>query len=374
MLMPDNKKTEFSDSLTQKQTDKDKDTLKDTLIIMKLIIDCLGGDNSPNANIDGAIEALKTNPDLCLVLAGDENYIKPYISEKLAGSADLAGRLEILHAPDIITGEDKPTDAIRLKKESSMIKSIKLLREDRSVGGIISTGATGSLVAAATLRIGRLENVIRPCFCPVLPTMNGGLVGICDSGANIDCSADMLVQFAVMGSLYMSKVFNVESPRVALLNVGTESEKGDDLRRETYERLSRLPFINFVGNMESRDLLSGKYDLVVCDGFSGNVLIKSTEGTALQLLKKIKKDISSKFIYRLGALFMYKMFMEEKEFMNYQNYGGSVLLGTSRTIVKGHGSGDAKAVSVCINQACRMESTGLSAAIEETLEKLNAVT
>jgi glycerol-3-phosphate acyltransferase PlsX len=165
-------------------------------------------------------------------------------------------------------------------------------------------------------------------------------------------------------------VYGVENPRVALLNVGVESEKGDDLHKEGYRLLAGAPGINFVGNMESRDLLSGKYDLVVSDGFSGNVLIKATEGTALELLKKVKKDIYSRKKYMFGALFMKKMFLEEKEFMNYQNYGGSVMLGTGKIIVKGHGSSDETAVSKCIEQALRMQKSDLNAKIAERLAEL----
>ena len=339
---------------------------------MKLVIDCLGGDNSPGANVEGSLIALDRFPGLELILAGDEETLKKEL-EKHGAGADRLSRIDILHAPDVITGEDKPTDAIRLKRDSSMMKSIRLLREDPTVSGIVSLGATGSLVAAATLRIGRLPGVRRPSFCPILPTMAGGIVGICDSGANVDCTPIQLVQFAVMGSAYMKNVYNIPNPRVALLNIGTESEKGDDLRRTVYKALSELSsqgLLNFTGNMESRDLLSGNYDLVVCDGFSGNVLIKTTEGTALQLLKKIKKDIYSRGIYKFVALFMKKMFAEEKEFMSYQNYGGSVLLGTEKTIVKGHGSGDARAVAKCIEQAYKMVDSGLNGVIESAVALL----
>lgn len=332
--------------------------------MIKILIDCFGGDHSPNANIDGALNALKTYDDLYIIFVGDENIIKDYLSDKEYDK----DRTEIVHAPDIITGEDKPTDAIRLKPESSMMKAIKLLRTDDSIAGLVSAGATGALVAAATVRIPRLRGVIRPAFCPLLPTMTGGIVGICDTGANVDITPDYLKQNAIMSSLYLENVYNIKNPRIALVNIGTEEAKGDDLRKEAYPLLKNLKGINFVGNMESRDLLSGKYDAVVCDGFSGNVLVKSTEGTALELLKKIKKDINKKFINKLGALLMYKMFMEEKEFMNYQNYGGSVLLGTSKVIIKGHGSSKAVAIEKCIEQAYKMQTSNLNDKIEEAIE------
>ena len=328
---------------------------------MKLVIDCFGGDKGCVPCIEAAKRALAVYPDLSFVLVGDEEKIRAELPE-------VPERIEILHAPDVVTGNDKPTDAIRLKRESSMMKAIKLLREDESADGMISTGPTGVLIAAATLRIGRIEGVRRPAFCPILPTMKGGIVGICDSGANVECTPEMLFQFAVMGSEYLKAAFGIKEPRVALLNVGTEEEKGDDLHREAHKLLKGVDGIHFVGNMESRDLLSGNYDLVVCDGFSGNVLVKTTEGTALELLKKIKKDIYSRGIYKLGALFMKKMFEEEKRFMNYQNYGGSVLLGTEKIIIKGHGSSDEAAVYKCIEQARAMSGSNLNEKIKEQLE------
>lgn len=333
--------------------------------MIRILVDCFGGDHSPSANVGGALLALERFPDLSLILSGDEELIE----KELAGKTYDRDRISILHAPEVVGCDEKPTDAIRLKRESSMMKAIKMLREDDSVAGLVSIGSTGALVAAATLRIGRIPGVIRPAFCPILPTMNGGIVGVCDSGANVDITPDYLVQFALMGSLYLEKVYGIERPRVALLNIGVEAEKGDDLRKKAYGLLSENPDINFVGNMESRDLLSGKFDLVVCDGFAGNVLIKSTEGACLEMLKKLKKDISSRVINKIGALFLYKMFKEEKEFMNYQNYGGSVLLGTSKVVVKGHGSSKETAVAKCIEQAYRMETGALSGAIEDAIAR-----
>ena len=334
--------------------------------MIRILVDCFGGDHSPSANVGGALLALERFPDLSLILSGDEELIE----KELAGKTFDRERISILHAPEVVGCDEKPTDAIRLKRESSMMKAIKMLREDDDVAGLVSIGSTGALVAAATLRIGRIPGVIRPAFCPILPTMNGGIVGVCDSGANVDITPDYLVQFALMGSLYMEKVYGVEKPRVALLNIGVEAEKGDDLRKKAYALLSENPDINFVGNMESRDLLSGKFDLVVCDGFAGNVLIKSTEGACLEILKKLKKDISASVINKIGAMFLYKMFKQQKEFMNYQNYGGSVLLGTAKVVVKGHGSSKATAVLKCIEQAYRMELNSLTEKTESALDAI----
>ncbi|MCQ2156853.1 MAG: phosphate acyltransferase PlsX [Bacteroidales bacterium] len=333
--------------------------------MIKIIVDCFGGDHSPQANIDGSLSALERFKDLSLILTGDESAIRTYLEGRDYDSS----RLQVVHAPEVIGCDEKPTDAIRLKKESSMIKAIRMLRDEDDIAGMVSTGSTGALVAGALTRIGVLEGVIRPAFCPLLPTMKGGIVGICDSGANVEVTADYLKQFAIMSSLYLENVYGVKNPRIALLNVGKEAEKGDTIRQEAYRMLSDLPCINFVGNMESRDLLSGAYDAVVCDGFSGNVLVKTTEGTAMELLLKVKETIFSKAIYKFGALFQKKMFADLKSFMNYQNYGGSVLLGTSKVVVKGHGSSKAVAVEKCIEQAYRMEASSLSSKITAALDK-----
>lgn len=335
--------------------------------MIKIVVDCFGGDKSPSANVEGSVAALGKHDDLALILTGDEALIR---NELKRLGAEESERLTVVHAPEVIDCNEKPTDAIRLKRDSSMIRAVRILREDETVSGLVSTGSTGALVSASVVMIGRLKGVYRPAFCPILPTLSGGIIGVCDSGANVDCKPEYLRQFAVMGSKYLECVYGIESPRTALLNVGTEAEKGDVLRKETYKLLSGTEGLNFVGNMEGRDLLSGRYDLAVCDGFSGNVLVKTTEGTALELLKRLKKDIYSKTKYKFGALFMKKMFDDEKELMNYQNYGGSVMIGLSKTVVKGHGSSNAKAVAVCIEQAYKTEQGRLGERVEDALALL----
>lgn len=336
--------------------------------MIRLVLDCFGGDHSPEANVDGAVAALRRFSDLELVLTGD----KAAIERALSGKAYDGKRLTIVHAPEIIGCDEVPTEAIKRKKDSSMMKAVELVRADETLHGIVSAGSTGVLVAAATLLIGRIKGVKRPAFCPVLPTMDGGLVGVTDSGANVDVSVKMLCQFALMGSRYLECAYGVQRPRVALLNIGAEAEKGDELRKAAYPVLSEMQGLHFVGNMESRDLLSGRYDLVVCDGFSGNVLLKSTEGACLEMLKKLKKDIYSRTLYKIGALLMKRMFDEEKRFMDYRNYGGSVLLGCQKIVVKGHGSSNAAAIEACIEQAYRMQAGELIERIGEDMAALRA--
>lgn len=334
--------------------------------MIKIVVDCFGGDKSPYVNVEGAVKALNNNQDIKLILTGDEEILKAELAKYKYDQE----RLEIVHAPDVITCNDKPTEAIRAKKESSLAKAYEILRTDEEARALVTIGSTGAVLAGAVLRVGRISGVKRPAFCPILPTMNQKIVGICDSGANVDCEAYYLQQFAIMGSLYMEKAYGVENPKVALLNIGTEEEKGDQMSKEAYQLLKNTPQVNFVGNMESRDLLTGAYDLVVCDGFSGNVLIKSTEGTAQELLKMLKKTFTSSFKNKMGALLLKKDIYKIKDFMDYNNYGGGVMLGVKKTIVKGHGSSKAIAIFNCINQAYTMEKNGLCEAIGEEIAKI----
>ena len=335
--------------------------------MIKIIVDGFGGDLSPQVNVEGSIKALNEIKDLEIILAGDEEILKAELSKY---SYD-QNRISILHAPDIITCHDKPTEAVKKKKESSMVKSIEMLRTDESVNAFVTTGSTGALLASAVLRLGRIPGVKRPAFCPILPTMNRGIVAICDSGANSDCDPFYLQQFAIMGNLYLQKTYGLENPKVALLNVGTEEEKGDMLRKEAYQLIKETPNLNFVGNMESRDLLSGNYDLVVCDGFSGNVLLKATEGTAIEILQLLKRTLKKNLKTKLGALVIKKDVYEIKDFMDYNNYGGAVLLGCKKTVVKGHGSSKTNAIYNCVKQAYNMEKNNLTVSIAEAIAEIN---
>ncbi len=328
--------------------------------MVKIVVDCLGGDHSPQANVQGCIDALAANGDITLVLTGGREAIE----KELAGKEYDKARIEIVDAPDTVTGEDRPTDVIRTAKQSSMVRAVNMLREDDSVSAMVSLGATGVLLTGAVLRIGRIPGVERPAFCPVMPTMDGGVVGVCDSGANVECTPDRLLQFALMGSLYMERVYGIKSPRVALLNVGVEEGKGDDLHKEAYTLLKNCKALNFVGNMESRDVLSGNYDLIVCDGFSGNVLVKTTEGTCIELLKMLKGQLTSSLGSKIGALFFKNTLKKNFKKLNYQNYGGSVMLGTKKVVIKGHGSSKALAVSKCIEQAYAAVKNDLNPEIE----------
>ena len=327
--------------------------------MIKVAIDTMGGDLSPDANVDGALAALEKISDLEIYLVGDETAI----NQKLQNKKYDKERVKIVHAPDVIDCHDKPTEAIRRKTDSSMVKCIELLKSEQGVDAMVSTGSAG-----AVLKIGRIPGVKRPAFCPLVPTVTGDFVALCDSGANIECDETQLTQFAVMGNLYLKKAYGIKSPRVVLLNVGTEEEKGDELRKTVYQNLKNDPEINFVGNMESRDFISGKYDLIVCDGFSGNVLLKATEGGCLELLKLLKKVIKKNLKTKMGALLMKKELTGIKNLMDYNNYGGGVMLGVNKTIIKGHGSSKTNAIYNCVKQAYTLEKNKLISAIGEAIK------
>ncbi len=334
--------------------------------MIKVVVDAFGGDRSPSANVKGAIQAINEISDLHVIFTGDEAIL----NEELKNYQYDNKRVTIVHAPEIIGCDEQPTVAIKTKKNSSMCVAYDLLKNDESVNAMVSIGSSGAILAGGVLKIGRIKGVKRPAFCPILPTMDGGVFAICDSGSNVDCKPEYLNQFAVMGSIYMKKAFGVENPRVALLNVGVESEKGDLLRKEVYPMLAQNEHINFVGNMESRDALSGEYDLIVCDGFSGNVLIKTIEGTAIELLKKIKKIFTKSFKNKMGALLLKNDVMQLKAEMDYNNYGGAVLLGASKTIIKGHGGSKWNAVYNCVKQAYKIEKTKINEEIAKAISEI----
>ena len=331
--------------------------------MVKILVDTLGGDNSPKANIDGAIMALKENNDIHLILVGDEAVIKTSLDE---AKVDMQ-RVSIVHAPDVIDCNDKPTEAMKQKKESSLYKCYEMLRSEEDIGALVSSGSTGAILVGAVLKLGRIKGVKRPAFCPILPTMDGNIVGLTDSGANVDCDAELLRQFAVMGSLYLEKAYGVSNPRVKLLNVGVEEEKGDLLRKEVHQVLKEEKKINFTGNMEAREFITGCCDLVVADGFSGNVLLKSTEGACMEVMKLMKGAFYKNLKNKLGALLLKKDVMGIKNRMDYNNYGGAVLLGAKKTIVKAHGSSKAKSIAVSISQAYNMEKNNLREAIASAI-------
>lgn len=335
--------------------------------MIKIVLDAFGGDNAPLAPIEGALQAIALKEDLHVVLTGDETKINEILATKEYNKEQIS----VIHAPDIITNDDTPTVAIRQKTESSLVKAFNLLKEDEEVCALVSAGSTGAVLTGGFMKLGRIKGVSRPACCPILPTAKGGIVAICDSGANVEVDSKNLVHFALMANAYIKNTYGIENPRVALLNVGTEDHKGDALRKETFEILKNLPTINFVGNMEGRDLLSGEVDVVVCDGFSGNVLLKSTEGSIMNLLGMLKSDIKSSTMSKIGYIFMKGTFGRLKKTMDYNNHGGAVLLGCKKLVVKGHGSSKLTSFKECLLQAYNSHKTGVVANLERDILAYN---
>lgn len=336
---------------------------------MKVVVDAFGGDNAPLEVVEGACLALKQNKDLTVILCGDEKRIREILGDRTE-------RIEIVHAPDVITNDDAPTVAIRQKKESSLVKAFDLLKEDKNVIGLVSAGSTGAILTGAILKIGRIKGISRPALAPILPTKKGGDVIIIDSGANVDCKSVNLLHFAIMGSAYYSIVEGVEAPKVALLNNGAEEHKGNELVKETYPLMKKLP-INFVGNCEGKEVMSGDIDVIVTDGFAGNVLLKGVEGTASAILSVLKKEIKSKFSSMFGALFMRKTFKNIKTKLDANKHGGAPFLGCKKLVVKNHGSCGRDNICASIMQVIKLYENNLIEKIENMVgqmtEKLEVV-
>lgn len=331
---------------------------------MKIVIDAFGGDNAPIEIVEGALLGLKKHKDLKVVLCGDENKIK----EILNGREE---RVEIVNATEVIVNTDHPTEAIRKKKDSSLVRAFDVLKENDDVIGLVSAGSTGAVLAGAIMKIGRIRGISRPALAPILPTKKDSDVMIVDSGANVDCKPVNLVHFALMGSAYYSIIYNKENPRVALLNNGAEEGKGNELVKETYPLLQQAP-VNFIGNREGIDFMSGEVDVMVADGFAGNALLKGTEGCAVAILSILKHGIKSSFWSKIGYLFMRKTFKKLKNRIDILGkHGGSPLLGCKKLVVKNHGSCKRQNIASSIDQTIMLYENKLNERIEEALAKIN---
>ena len=331
---------------------------------MKVVVDAFGGDNAPLEIVEGALLALKKHKDLEIIICGKEDKIK----EILKGRTE---RIELVNADDVITNEDVPTEAIRHKPNSSLVVAYDILKTRDDVIGLVSAGSTGAVLAGAIMKIGRIKGISRPALAPILPTKKGSDVIIIDSGANIDCKPVNLLHFALMGSAYYSIIYNVKEPRVALLNNGVEEEKGNELAKETYPLLKNAP-INFIGNKEGGDFMSGDVDVMVTDGFAGNALLKGTEGAVGAVISILKQSIKSHFLSKIGYLFMKQTFKDIKNRVDIlSKHGGSPLLGCKKLVVKNHGSCKRNNILSSIEQTIVLHENHLNQKIEEAIDKLN---
>lgn len=330
---------------------------------MKIIIDAYGGDHSPEEIVKGSIDALNEKDGFDIVLVGKQDGINAILQTLTYDKA----RVCVENATEVIGCDESPTEAIRVKKDSSIVKCVRLLKEDENAKAFVSAGSTGAVLTASVILSRRIKGVIRPALAPLLPNQKGGQTMLLDCGANVDCKANWLVQFAVMGSVYMQEVCGVANPKVALLSNGTEDEKGCALTLEAFDLLKADGRINFVGNMEARDVLSGEYDVVVADGFSGNVALKATEGAVAAILANLKAEIKASKSAKIGYLFMKKAFKNLKGKLDYNKKGGAVLLGMEKTVVKAHGSSKAEAFKNAVLQAYNNSALNISGKIEAKL-------
>ncbi len=309
---------------------------------MKIIVDGMGGDNAPREIVKGCIEAIKKF-DVDIIIVGNKELIEKELELYIYSK----GKIEILHSEDIITNEDDPVLAIRRKKDSSMVVGLNALKEGRG-DGFLSAGNTGALLAGGLFIIKRLEGIDRAALTSVYPT-NKGISIVVDAGANVDSKAQYLRQFGIMGSIYMENILGRKNPKVGLVSNGTEVGKGNTLVKDSYPLLSEAP-INFIGNIEAREIPTGDIDVIVADGFVGNVILKLTEGVASSVFDELKDVFKSNMKSKLAALMIKDGLKEIKEKMDYRQYGGAPLLGIKKPVVKAHGSSDALAIENGVRQ------------------------
>jgi glycerol-3-phosphate acyltransferase PlsX len=329
---------------------------------MKIVVDAFGGDNAPQEIIKGAIAAVSEREDVEVVLVGKESVIRANLKE-LNFSSD---RIEIVGADDVITNDDVPTAAIRSKTGSSLVVGLDYLKKNNA-DAFVSAGSTGAVLTGATLKIGRIENVTRPALAPLIPCVDGSDILLIDCGANVDCKPEMLLQFGVMGGAYM-RALGIENPRVALLNNGAEEKKGNELTKNAHALLKNSG-LNFVGNMEARDIMSGNADVLVADGFDGNIALKASEGTALSILKLLKDAIMNNGILtKIGGMLIKKSLKSMKSKIDYTENGGALFVGVSKVVVKAHGSSKSNTIKAAILQANDLAKAGLIEKIGEAMK------
>ncbi|MBC5996040.1 phosphate acyltransferase PlsX [Romboutsia ilealis] len=328
---------------------------------MKIAIDGMGGDNAPKSNVEGVVSAIKEY-NIDIIITGDKDVLE----REFANYEFDRSKLEIVHTTEIIENEDKPVKAIRSKKDSSMVVALRLVKEGKA-DAVVSAGNTGALLAGGLFVVGRIKGIDRPCLCPAIPNVKRGMTIIADGGANADCKPRNLVEFAAMTNIYSKKVLGIENPRISLANVGAEEGKGNDLMKKSYEELKNMD-INFIGNLEARDVINAKTDVIVCDGFTGNILLKSAEGVAMSVMGLLKETFLSSTKGKIGAMLLKDDLRKLKSFMDYAEYGGAPLLGVNGGVIKAHGSSNSKAIKNAINQGIKFAKGNVLEEIEDFVQ------
>ena len=327
---------------------------------MKIVIDAMGGDNAPREIIKGAIGALQQRRGFSIVFTGNEEVI----AKELSLYSYDKSRVEVKHACEVITNNEAPATAVRSKRDSSLVVGLKTLKEDEEAGAFISAGSTGAVLAGGIMYLGRIPGVKRPALCPAIPNVRGGMTLLCDAGANADCKPEYLAQFAVMATAYGKAAYGMDNPKVGLLNNGTEDHKGDIMHQEAFALLKETKGINFVGNVEGRDIMFGDSDIVVADGFSGNVALKSAEGCGKTVGAILKHEFSKA---KMRYLIARKQIEKVKTILDYNRSGGAIFLGLKKTVVKAHGSSKAETITATVLQAVDAVEGGTAERIAQML-------
>ena len=328
---------------------------------MRIFVDAMGGDFAPRAAVEGTAEILKAMPDLSVTLAGVKAAMEPYL-EKLK---PVEGRVKLVETPEVISNHDTPVMAIRQKKGSGIVMGMLAVKEGEA-DGFVSAGSTGAVLAGGMFRLGRIPGIERPALAPLMPNGKGFFLLI-DCGANVDCQPEWLDQFGLMGSVYMQKVMGLDDPRVGLVNIGAEAEKGNALVKAAYPIMERAAY-HFVGNVEARDITADHADVIVCDGFSGNLILKFMEGVAGTLMHIIKKELKSDLRGMIGGQIAKPAFRRVKKMMDYSEVGGAPLLGVQGVVVKAHGSSNGHAMACAIKQAALMAQGNVVGLIDRQIQ------
>ncbi len=341
---------------------------------VEIVVDAMGSDKAPESEIRGAILAAR-NLDVKVVLAGPQEIVGPalesalHAASRVRWSEPLSRQIQIAHASEWITMDDKAAQAVRTKRDSSMRVGLKRVREGVSQG-FFTAGNTGAAMATAKMVLGGLAGVDRPALATILPSITGYPTLLLDVGANVDSDPENLLQFAVMGSMYSRNVLKISNPRVGLLSIGEEDSKGNSLTRDTLPLMRQLRGINFIGNVEGRDLFNGSADVVVCDGFVGNVALKTSEGVARLVSVSLRESLKSTVTSQVGALLSRAAFSDFKKRLDYSEYGGAPMLGVRGVCIVGHGSSNDKAVMNGIRVAAEFAQAEVNSGIETALAAL----
>ena len=330
---------------------------------MKIAIDAMGGDHAPKEIVEGVFQAVEDFKDVEFLLYGDEVKMAPYLKQH--------ERVQVIHCSEVIEGTDEPVRAVRRKKDASMVRMAQAVA-DGEADACVSAGNTGALMAAGLFIVHRIDGIDRPALATTLPTLDGAGFDMLDLGANADAKPENILQYAIMGSIYAKQVRGIEKPTVGLLNIGTEDKKGNDLTKQAFKLLNEQNDINFIGNVEARELLNHAADVVVTDGFTGNMVLKTIEGVAGNIFAMLKEEFLSSTKTKVAAMMMKNNLKNLKTKMDYSEYGGAPLFGLKAPVIKAHGSSKAQAIYSAIRQTHIMVEHRVCQTIDQTISKENA--